>query len=353
MKLRIFFSVMLLTLFASQAKAWNCNNPLDARVDVGKTKPSGSAGDGDNQYFLGTGTEGVKGDYYVCKPPIDPTAPSNTLKQKQKQQQQQNQTANGGNSTNTNQNTASSVLTNSGNSASTSSATNNGNGANNSTYNSETNVEASKIPVNTAIGIAPPSTLNCTTGIGVGGQTAPVGLSLGFSKVNKNCEQLTTALTARNRLTYCKIWIRTKWAKEADITLQDCLDEPQAKVEVVQPVPVPTPTTVVVPAPNVTVVLPAPVSEPKPVITAEQEQSSYLGKCTIDRINTCKAFIEKAIQSHAFGLRVVGPREGSFVSQFLRERHSGMRLEQRLSDDQNSTVTLFLLFPPESVSLGQ
>src|ERR1700676_3457379 len=85
MKLRVcFFSVVVMLLSSNAAFAWNCSDPLASRVDVGKSNPGGSTGDGDGQYFLGTGSEGVKGDYYVCQvpktttPPTDPGSNSNS-----------------------------------------------------------------------------------------------------------------------------------------------------------------------------------------------------------------------------------------------------------------------------------
>jgi hypothetical protein len=52
---------LLAVLFlASPAHAWNCSDPLAARVPV-PAGTTGSYGDGDGQLFLGTGTEGVKG----------------------------------------------------------------------------------------------------------------------------------------------------------------------------------------------------------------------------------------------------------------------------------------------------
>jgi hypothetical protein len=73
MKLRTcLFAVIVMLLPSHAAFAWNCSDPLAARVDVGTTQPSGSSGSGDNQWFKGTGSEGIAGDYYVCEVPKTP-----------------------------------------------------------------------------------------------------------------------------------------------------------------------------------------------------------------------------------------------------------------------------------------
>jgi len=72
------------------ASAWNCSDPLASRVPV-PAGTSGTFGNGDGQLFLGTGSEGTKGQLYECKVPTPPPPSTNPS-----QQQQQQQTANGG-----------------------------------------------------------------------------------------------------------------------------------------------------------------------------------------------------------------------------------------------------------------
>src|SRR5208282_307679 len=111
---RLGLLVSLVLLSCGSALAWNCSDPLASRVDVGPVNPGGSAGDGDGQWFLGTGSEGVKGDYYVCQVPKKTTGGGgstttntntntnqNSNTQGQQQGQQQGQTANGGSATST------------------------------------------------------------------------------------------------------------------------------------------------------------------------------------------------------------------------------------------------------------
>src|SRR5208337_3939092 len=106
---KIGILVATLILACGSALAWNCSDPLASRIDVGQVNPGGTSGDGDGQWFLGTGSEGVKGDYYVCQVPKNNSGGSatntntntnqNNNTQSQQQGQSQGQTANGGSST--------------------------------------------------------------------------------------------------------------------------------------------------------------------------------------------------------------------------------------------------------------
>ena len=116
--------------------------------------------------------------------------------------------------------------------------------------NSQTTVEAPKIPVNTAV--APPvfSTTNCFKGFSAGGQTAVGGLSFGGGGIDKNCAAERVAqdyFAMGNRLAACKVITSTKASKDAGVTLADCMNVPVPVVRTVVPVvsaPVPAPVTV-------------------------------------------------------------------------------------------------------------
>lgn len=270
---RILLLVILFSIWTVPAKAWNCSDPLASRVDIGTTKPSGGSGSGDGQYFLGTGSEGTKGHYYVCevpkpktpgKPKANPVTNTNT-----------NQNANNNNNSNANSNT------NSNKSTSTSSATGgnatqgqqqgqsqsanntqsqsasasnngngNGNGANNSSYQSTTNYDAAKIPVNTAYAPTTVPTVDCYKTYSGGAQTAPFGISIGGGKIDKTCRDLNVALHAPNQIVYCKLYVKLPEVAKAGVTLQDCLGTlpaspvteqvKQEPVVVAAPVPVAT-----------------------------------------------------------------------------------------------------------------
>ena len=168
--------------------------------------------------------------------------------QKQQQSQSSNSSVSGsGNSTNSN--------------TSTSSASNNGNGSNDSSYSSTTNVAATKVPVATAVAPAVLPTNPCFKGVGVGVQTMAFGGSFGGGKIDSNCAILEAARTAPSLLARCKVYISNKYVKQAGVTLEDCL---------VQPEPVPTQVNDVVPTqvqPVVVNVQPAaPVVIPAPVV---------------------------------------------------------------------------------------
>ena len=316
----LLFASMLCT---GQAHAWNCSDPLAERVPVA-AGTQGTTGDGDGQLFLGTGGEGVAGQLYECKvvPPGTTPPPGSIItntnsssanaSSSSTSKSSSKSTANGGNasatggsvgpinttslatggsiknsgnSSNTNTNTANGGAggaggnsnqsqTQSTSSSATNNGTGNGNGANNSSYSSTTNVAATKIPVASAI--APPvlPTNPCFKGIGVGVQTMAFGGSFGGGKIDSNCAILEAARLAPNLLSRCKVYISNKYVKAAGVTLDDCLNEPDAPVvapvavvNAPQPIQAPTPPVfitvepaqpVVVPAPNVVIVAPAP-----------------------------------------------------------------------------------------------
>jgi hypothetical protein len=361
--MRILILAVILAAAVTPAKAWNCSNPLAARVDVGKTKPSGTAGDADGQYFLGTGSEGVKGDYYVCQVPK--TAPkTKTPKSTLNQSQGQQQTANGGSSTLTNSgnstssSSASNSLANSGNSSnkntnnnvnsanggtanSNSSATNNGNGSNNASYQSTTTVEAAKIPVNSAFAPATIPTVDCYKTYSGGAQTSAFGISLGGGKIDTNCRKLQTAVHSPNKLVYCKVFITTIDAKEAGVTLQDCLAQDQS----------PAPVAPVTPAVQVTA--PVPVAQaPVPVPTIPVRAPQQIGQFGISRgvlTNVAKRQLDDAARRLANDptavLQLSGPWQAAQAVGYLKTKGvSGDRILQNFSDDQNSTVSLELVW---------
>jgi hypothetical protein len=340
MKLRLI-SLFALVLFASaSAFAWNCSDPLASRVACrNNVNPSGTAGDGDGQWFLGTGS--VKAPRACttsakCRrsPSLAAALTVNIQYEHQHQQQFQhskvsnsnsnnnssssNSSATGGNATSTatgGNSSSKSGVNNSGNSSNTNNNTANGgsangNGSNNTTsatggtvsgsgnstqgqkqgqgqtqssssnnsggnssnsYSSNTQVDASKIPVNTAFAPTTIPTVSCFKGFGAGVQTMPVGASFGGGKIDENCRALQTALHAPNRLTYCKLFINLQDSKKAHITMEDCMGQDPKEEVVVAPPPVePKPEIVVVPV----------VSSPAPVPAVVVPESYRLGICT-------------------------------------------------------------------------
>lgn len=161
-------------------------------------------------------------------------------------------------------------------------ATNNGNNSNNST----TNIQEAKIPVSTAW--APPvmSLYSCTKGYSGGGQTAVVGGSLGFSKVDKNCRALITAQNAPNKLVFCKLYIKLKDAKDAGVSLQECMLAP-APIVVIPPQPLPAPIPV-----TITVVLPPSPPSPPEYRTSLDVVAPKAKSCTITK-GTVKAKVRQ------------------------------------------------------------
>jgi hypothetical protein len=162
-----------------------------------------------------------------------------------------------------------------------SSATGNGDNSDNSV----TNVEAPKIPVNTAM--APPvfSTTNCFKGFSGGAQSAVAGLSFGGGGIDKNCAALSTAqalYAVGSREGACRVIISTKSAKAAGVTLEMCLASlPKPAPVVVAPVEPVAPILVPVPSPPQIVYIPQPHTE----ITVTAPRTKVVAKKTVHK--TC------------------------------------------------------------------
>jgi len=344
--LRLFCFVAMI-LMSSAAFAWNCSDPLASRVDVGTTKPSGSAGDGDGQYFLGTGSEGTKGHYYVCEVPKthkDPKGGGGACKghscnssSNSGSSSSSSSSATGGSSTSTATGgtaVSSSGVNNSGNSSNTntnnntaqggaggaggnasqgqkqgqsqtqSSSSNNSGGNSSNSYSSTENVAASKIPVDTAYAPTALPTSPCFKGFGAGVQTMPVGASFGGGKIDPNCAILETARNyaiSGSRRPYCTIMASDKYAFKAykkahkglneDELIAKMIDEcmykePEPEPQVVAAAPT-TPQVVVVPVQSA----PAPAPTPAVVVPVSNppvvEEIIPVGICTFASKTQC------------------------------------------------------------------
>lgn len=397
----VVVALLAVLCLASPAHAWNCSDPLASRVPV-PAGTTGSFGNGDGQLFMGTGTEGVKGQLYECKVPTPNPKPtgapiSQTQNQTQTQTQTTSSTANsdsasksnassnstsnamGGNSTSTAvggsataqggssaiKNSGNSTLTNSGNSSNTNSNTaeggqggsatasatgngvGNGNGSNNTS--SVTNVAAPRIPVETAVGIAPPPTVPCAIGFGLGAQTMAFGISGSGAKVDKNCAILETARSFASmnaRLAYCKTMLINKYAKKAGITLEDCMFVPT-------PVLIPQPT-VVVPQPQPLVIIQAPPPEVvAPVQVTSVGTLTDLGSFKVTRsysTNLCPTvqvvlgtngvqILNKAI---ALGgeVTLIGNVYTTAVATSYLRKHGVSRVVVKAADEQDNSVAV-------------
>jgi len=236
------------------AFAWNCTTPGQIRVQVPTGTVGNGTGDGSGQVVVDSGLT------FECETlPTTSTTPT-TSNSTSTATSAANSNATGGNASSTatggsvkNTNT----LTNTqgqkqGQTQSNSSVNSNqsSGGSVSDVGNSQTTVEAPKIPVNTAV--APPvfSTTNCFKGFSAGGQTAVGGLSFGGGGIDKNCAAERVAqdyFAMGNRLAACKVITSTKASKDAGVTLADCMNVPVPVVRTVVPVvsaPVPAPVTV-------------------------------------------------------------------------------------------------------------
>ena len=175
---------------------------------------------------------------------------------------------NGGNSSATGGNQAqhqSQSLSNSGNSSS--SASGNGVGNGNNSDNSVTTINDQR-SVASAYAPSMNATAECFKPYAGGGQGLLFGASFGGGKIDQNCAALEASRQAPSLIARCKIFLTTKYAKEAGVTMEDCM--PPLRVTVVTappvavaiPAPAPQPITVNVPV----TIIPAPVVAPAPSI---------------------------------------------------------------------------------------
>ena len=260
---------------AAPAHAWNCTQPGQIRVQVPAGTVGNGQGDGPGQVVT------VEGITFQCQTPATPSNPGSTLASTSSANSTSTSASNSTSSSNaTGGNSSSSAtggnqkqgqqqtatggsVSGSGNSTNnnSASASNNGNGANNSSYESTTNVAASKIPVAPAAPVTILPANPCFKGFGGGVQTMVVGGSFGGGKIDQNCSILEAARLAPSPLARCKVYISNKYVRAAGVTLEDCLAQPEPAPAVVAEAPqAPAqPSTVIVPAPQVTVNVPAPV----------------------------------------------------------------------------------------------
>ena len=270
--------LLAVILCAASAFGWNCTTPGQVRVQVPTGTVGSGTGDGSGQVVVDSGLT------FICEvlPTATPTPPSatatsgststatstntvsNTLAQTQKQQQTQSNT-----STNSNQSAGGSVS---------------------DVGNSVTTVEAPKIPV--APAYAPPvfSTANCFKGWSAGGQTPLIGGSFGGGGIDKNCAALSTSqnlFAMGSRLAACKVIITTKAAKDAGVTIKDCMytdNVGNIHASVIQPVVQPVQVTVnVPPAPAAQLIYltppqVAPVVAPKPLGDVKPKSVKHISK---------------------------------------------------------------------------
>lgn len=142
--------------------------------------------------------------------------------------------SNSGNSTNNLNSKQSQEQSNTQSQSTSSQASNNSNGnnSNNSTYN-----QVRQTPMAYAPDVL--STVNCFKGMSAGGSSPFFGATFGGGRVDKNCRQIAAASFAFSigaREAGCKIFIRTQDARDAGITLADCMaiTPPDAPKEIVR-----------------------------------------------------------------------------------------------------------------------
>jgi hypothetical protein len=247
------------------AMCWNCTGN-NIRVQV----PTGT---------VGTGTGDAPGNVVVdngltfeCEAP--PTTPTTTPTSSSTSSASANPTSTssssaiGGKATSTSTSNSSNNNTNTlsnkqGQTQSNSSVNNNqsAGGSVSDVGNSQTTVEAPKIPVESAYAPTAFPTAPCQQGYSGGVQGATAGISLGGNKTNKVCQMQELArgfALGGSRIAYCKEMVAA--AKKADkhttVTFDDCMYQPPKPVLIAAPTPAPVsaPVQVTTPAPQVIIV---------------------------------------------------------------------------------------------------
>ena len=353
-----FLPAILALLFCSTpAFAWNCSDSLAARVPV-PSGTSGSFGNGDGQLFLGTGTEGVKGQLYQCqvpKPPVTPPTPPTTSKQNQTQQQSQTQSANstssssskatsnasaqggtsnsnsqGGNATGgsvSGSGNSQSTLKNSGNSSNTNSnSAQGGTGGTASSSNNSSGNVTSFSSVDNQVRQTPPAyapdaaftTSPCVKGFSGGVSSPGLAGSLGISKTDKGCDSRQAAViffALGNKTAAARILCSTDAAKRAKLTVDECLAivAPTQQVIVRE-----APVTLPAPPPQVIVIqAPQPVLQPQVVpqaVVAPPQPDCKLRTVasSVHYTRVCKASVRVATIGTC-GLHNGTPESGCYI----------------------------------------
>jgi hypothetical protein len=256
-RITLFFFGLVICL---PAYGWNCTGN-NIRVQVPSGTTGTGTGDGPGQVVT------VQGLTFECEPPAS-TAPPSAMNTNTNSSNS-NSSANSNSTSNSNSNSSASSNQTQGQKQGQSQTSNNQSGVSD-VGNSETTVDSSRIPVNTAI--APPvfSTANCFKGYGAGIQTMAIGGSFGGGGIDRNCAALSTAqalYAIGSREGACRVIINTKAAKDAHVTLEECLATMPPRVIVVTqpapPVPAPAPVIVYVPVQHETVTVTATKAEVK------------------------------------------------------------------------------------------
>lgn len=285
---RVVFAALTILLSAGSAKAWNCPSG-----EIRQQAPAGTPTTAPNY-------DVVEGIAFICVSSTPPTTPSNSSNSTSNSASNSSSasnsasnsassaanktkvTATGGNATatatggsvgnisNTQHQSQSQSLTNSGNSSAM--ASGNGNNSDNSTY---------IVPKQVASAIAPSvaPTTPCFKGYSGGGQSTAFGFSFGGGKIDQNCSRLESSRLAPSLVARCKIFITVKWAKQAGVTMEDCLGPTQ--VESAAPIQVES-------APTPVFVQPITVNIPPPVVVSAPSPSVVAAKKMIHKRPICK-----------------------------------------------------------------
>ena len=275
-------------LCGTSAFAWNC--------PTGQIRQQAPAGTPTTAPYYDV----VEGIAFICVPATPTMTPSTTPSTSATSTSSAtggnaSAAATGGNSTNTNNNISTNTLSQTQKQQQSQSQSNTSTNDNQSqggsvsdVGNSSTVVEAPKIPVASAY--APPvfSSANCFKGFSGGVQTAVIGGSFGGGGIDRNCAALATSqnlYAMGSRKAACKVIITTKAAKDAGVTLADCMAEQPRPVVVAQPVvqPAPSITVNVPPAPAAQLIYLSPreqatVTAPKPLGDVKPASKKHVSK---------------------------------------------------------------------------
>jgi len=229
----------------------------------------------------------------------------------------------------------------------------NGNGSNSN--NTTNNVEAAKIPVDTAYAPTALPTVPCFKAYSGGGQAANFGFSMGGGKIDPNCAILETARSfgiSGARLAYCKTMVTNKYAKKAGVTVEDCMQksETNAAAETFR-------HTDVQPAPPVVVVVPREATPAIPIATlplltppAAPITSTFLGFVTGFN-NVTKAKLDDIVvlakQDPNGHLRLRAGKNALAVADNIKaylitNEVNGMRVEIRDDGDNHGVELLWI-----------
>jgi hypothetical protein len=189
------------------------------------------------------------------------------------------------------------------------------------------------------------------------------GISGSGAKIDKNCAGLETArsfASVGSLVSYCKVMVNRKYAKEAGVTLEDCMTTTRPTVAPTAPAPqsAPAPITIILPptpvAPVALSVGTQPTPTPAPAGLVSSGVLRDLGEFTVTRLTSTGTCPSVAVQLGTRGINLLSKaigiggeiiltgetRDVAVATGYLK-RHGVTRVSVRLEDQATVGVSVW------------